>query len=183
MHPQSQCTDSSCKTCRSHSPLLPCSISLLMQIPAWTTFGPADHRVMCKSLLLQLTVKVPQPLFIKKWALAVHIWNNPPAPLESSSVRSTQPCLCWPCQNSLQAGSCIIFFEFHLSKKHCSNLHLCKEPNYISGHPENLFSKFGIQTFSNLRINCSAVQSFYFRVCGFGALLLSLNWILNCYSV
>ena len=113
---------------------LPRSRSLLMQIPTRRTLGfyspGADHEIGC--LLIQFDGArrfglpgeiTPQPISVQRWALAVHIWNNPPAPLESGSIQGTQPCFSWPV--SKQLTSRIMHHFLWLSKQQMDIVIIC----------------------------------------------------------
>lgn len=102
--------------------LLPWSHSLLMQIPTRRTFGfTLLVQIMKYNILSFSLMEFAAPAYcenetisVQRWAPAVHIWNNPPAPLESGSIQGTQPCFNWPM--SKQLTSRIMHHFLRLSK-------------------------------------------------------------------
>lgn len=106
-----------------------CSCSLLMQIPGYLRLYPLgpDHETghwlirfdgaCCFGSSSEI---LPRPISAQRRAQAAHIWNNPPAPLESGSIRGTQTCFSWPV--SKQLTSRIMHHFLWLSRQQMDNV-------------------------------------------------------------
>lgn len=172
--------------------LLRRSCSLLMQIPTRRTFGFTDHEIWrsliqfdgaCYSGLpwkcLSQSLYKDELWLYTSGVIHLHLWR-------AVQFRARSHASADPCQNSLQAGSCIIFLW--LSKKQRDIVIICvsqcEEPSYISVHHENLFHKLWTQTFPSPRIRLFfyALLHKYFllHVCLLSEnISLPFNWILN----
>lgn len=120
---------------------LPRSHSLLMRNPTRRrTFGCTDHEVR-RSLIRFEEGLAARPFSARGWAQAEHIWNNPPAPLESGSIRGTQPRFTWPLSKRLTSG--IMHHFLWLSEKQMDivviSVTQCEEPTYIRVKHGNSF--------------------------------------------
>lgn len=113
---------------------LPCSRSLLMQIPTRKTLGfilsvqimkqdVSSCGLMEPARFGLPSVIVPWPASVQRWAQAVHIWSNPPAPLERGSIQGTQPSLPWAVLKQLTSR--IMHHFIWLSKQQMDNVIIC----------------------------------------------------------
>lgn len=164
---------------------LPCSHSLLMRNPTRRrTFGCTDHEV--RRSLIRFEEGLAARLFwARGWAQAEYIWNNPPAPLESGSIRGTQPRFSWPLSKQLTSG--IMHHFLWLPGKQMDIVVISvtqrEEPTYISVNHGNSFLRGSHSSVSRSqsRIASDALlrKSFLLDVYLFVHIIIIPNQILN----